>query len=227
LRRSLRSVRALEKKAPKLSNWSGYFANLNHYPEEGFAAKENFVRHTVRELRPVSVLDIGCNNGHFSLIAAAEGAEVVSIDTDPQVVASTWKAARAARANILPLVVNIARPTPASGWRGEECGSFLERARGRFDLLLLLAVVHHLVVSERVPLPRVLDLVAELTRDAAVIEFVDASDEMFKKLVRGREELFEFYSREYFENALRGRFEITRSEQVTPTRSLYLVRKHR
>lgn len=225
LRQSLRSVVELPKTAQTRSSWSSYFANLKHYPEEGFAAKETFVREAVRSLHPASVLDIGCNNGHFSLIAAEQGAEVVSIDADPQVVGATWNAACAAGANILPLVVNIARPTPASGWRGEECDAFLDRARRRFDLVLLLAVVHHLMVSERVPLPCIVDLTAELTRDAAVVEFVDAGDPMFRKLARGREELHDHYNREYFESALRARFHISRSEQVTPTRRLYLVRK--
>jgi ribosomal protein L11 methylase PrmA len=172
------------------------------------------------------VLDVGCNTGHFSLLAGKQGARVVAVDADPVAVGRAFEAAEAAHLDVLPLVVNIARPVPALGWRNRECPSFLDRARGRFDMVLLLAVLHHLFVSERIPMPEVLELVSELTNSWAVIEFVGPEDEMFRRIASGREGLFVDLTQATFETACRRWFEVVRCESVpNGHRWLYLLRK--
>ncbi len=128
---------------------------------------------------------------------------------------------------ILPLVVDLTRPTPALGWRNGECASFLDRARGSFDAALMLAVIHHMIVSERVPLREIIGLAAEIVTDAVIIEFVAPDDPMFRLIARGRDELHKDLTVEVFEAACREHFEIARSRRVNPTRQLYLLRKRR
>ena len=125
---------------------------------------------------PRKLLDIGCHTGHFSMIAARHGARVVAIDRDPGAVGSLWRSARQSRADVLPLLVDIARPPGDCGWANRECESFLARACGQFDYVLLLALVHHLVVNERPPLSEIFALTAELTTKFAVIEYIDPTD---------------------------------------------------
>ena len=128
----------------------------------------------------------------------------------------------------MPLVVNLARPTASTGWRNRECPSFLERARGNFDVVFMLAVIHHMLVTERVPLDDILKLAAELTNDLLVVEFVTPEDAMFKRLVRGREELHQGLTHEVFEAACRCHFDIVRSQHLEgATRWLYALRKRR
>ena len=221
--------RTLDTLAPpkdRCSAWSGYMASKTHYTPEHFAAKSAFVNEALAEFRPRQVLDIGCNTGHFSVLAAKRGARVVAIDTDPVVVGRLWRTAHAEQLDILPLVVDVARPSPAVGWRNEECPSFLERARGAFDCVFLLAVVHHLLVSERIPLPAIIDLAAELTTDVLVIEFIAPEDPMFRRLTRGREALFASLTPQVFEAACRRHFEIQRSQHLAgANRWLYLLRR--
>jgi len=122
--------------------------------------------------------------------------------------------------------VNLTRPTPGAGWRNAECASFLDRARGSFDAVLMLAVVHHMLVTERVPLAEIVDLAAELTTDLLVIEFIAPQDSMFVRLTRGREELHKGLDTAAFEACFRCRFEIARIEHVEGTfRWLYALRK--
>jgi len=122
--------------------------------------------------------------------------------------------------------VNLTRPSPGIGWRNQECAPFLERARGRFDAVLMLAVIHHMLVTERVPLEDILSLAAELTTDLLVIEFIAADDSMFQRLVRGREELHKDLTTEVFETICTRHFEITRRQHVPDTaRTLYVMRK--
>jgi len=124
------------------------------------------------------------------------------------------------------LVVDLARPSPAVGWRNAECPAFLDRARGAFDMVFVLALLHHLLITERVPLVEVVNLVAELTTDMAVIEYVGTDDPMFRRLLRGREALYEQLSTDAFEAAARTQFHIVQSEQLTGScRYLYLLKK--
>jgi len=225
IRRTKRSLMRLEPTRNVKSNWSGYM-HTNNYTEAHFLAKDRFVESVFREFVPKSVLDVGSNTGHFSASAAKCGASVVAIDTDPVVVGKLWRRAKDEKLDILPLVANLSSPTPAMGWRNRECPSFLERSRGRFDCVLMLAVIHHLLVTERVPLSEILDLAADMTTDLCVMEFIDPDDSMFKRLVRGRESLFAALTQPAFEAACEHRFEVVRSQHVDGTkRWLYLLRK--
>jgi len=160
------------------------------------------------------------------MAAARAGARVVAIDGDPAVVGETWRAAREEDLDILPLVVNLAQPTPATGWRNEENPSFLDRARCGFDCLLLLAVIHHLAVTDRIPLDAIAGLASELTTDAVVAEFVAPEDPMFRGLVRGRDELYRHLTVDAFEAAWGCHFRVIRSLSLAGgTRRLYLLRK--
>ena len=227
LNRLRRTLRRLTPPAGRKSAWSAYMAaGGNNYAAEQFAAKESFVANVLREFAPKQILDVGCNTGHFSFMAARAGANVVAIDYDPVVAGQVWRDARAERLDVLPLVVNLARPSPGVGWRNEECPAFLDRARGRFDAVFMLAVVHHMLVSERVPLTRILELAAELTRDLLIIEFIEPQDSMFRRLTRGRDELHKDLNVTLFETVCRQHFDILRSESIPGgARFLYLLRK--
>jgi len=108
----------------------------------------------------------------------------------------------------------------------QECPSFLDRARGAFDGVLMLAVIHHMLVAERIPLPEILDLAAELTKDILIIEFVGPDDLMFRRLTRGRVHLFADLTPQLFEDSCRRNFEVVRIQHLDHThRWLYLLRK--
>ena len=224
-----RGRRYLSKRAPKggkQSAWSDYMVSNLNYSTDHFTAKQSFVSEALAEFAPKRVLDVGCNTGHFSAIAARIGASVVSIDYDPVVLGDLWRQARAQKLNIQPLAVNLAHPTPSTGWRNREWPSFLERARGNFDAVLMLAVIHHLLVTDRVPLPDILKLAAELTNALLIVEFVAPEDAMFQRIVRGREELHRGLTHEVFEAACRRHFEIVRCQHPDgATRWLYALRK--
>ena len=129
-------------------------------------------------------------------------------------------------ANILPLVVDIARPSPASGWRNLEFKSFLSRCEGQFDCVLMLGMVHHLLITERIPLGSILDLAADLTSDSLIIEYIGPDDPMFCSLLRGRERLYEGLNRHSFEQACKVRFRIADKSPLTDCgRVVYFLRK--
>jgi SAM-dependent methyltransferase len=208
------------------STWSEYLESKSLYSPQQLAEKEAFVRDALDLARPATVLDVGANEGHFSLLAARTGAAVVAIDTDPVVAGSIWSRAHSEKLDVQALVVDLARPTPATGWRNQECASFLDRATGSFDLVLMLAVMHHIVVTERIPLEELLALAAEISRDYLLIEFVAPEDPKFQRIVRGREALYSHLTKERFEAAAQAHWELVRSTRITGLhRWLYLYRR--
>ena len=220
-----RTLRAIAPKGSRRTAWSGYMGS-HSYTGTAFRAKEDFVRGFLSERKPARVLDVGANTGHFSALAAGSGARVVAIDYDPGCIGLLWQRAREEEQGILPLVVDLSRPSPATGWRNHECTSFLARAHGAFDAVLMLAVLHHLLVTERVPVEEVVELAADMTTRWLVIEFVSPQDEMFKTLTRGRDHLHAGFTRAAFEAACQRHFRIVRSDQVPGTgRWLYLLQK--
>jgi 2-polyprenyl-3-methyl-5-hydroxy-6-metoxy-1,4-benzoquinol methylase len=210
----------------KNSTWSQYMSAVDDFPPNYLWEKEVFLREVLSEFKPRRLLDVGCNTGHFSLITARAGTSVVAIDQDPMVIGELWRQAAEQELDILSLVVDLTRPSPSVGWRNSEHQSFLDRARGSFDAVLMLALIHHLLVSERIPLTQILSLAAELTTDLLILEFVGPADPMFQRLLRGRGHLFEGFSNDVFQTACLEHFNIIRSQRLAQTdRWIYLLRK--
>jgi SAM-dependent methyltransferase len=216
--------KCVAKLAARSSHWHRYTATRTHYGDADLEAKRRFVADAIAGTRPRRTLDIGANTGEFSEIAAVQG-EVVALDIDERSVAAIWARARKGNLPVLPLVGNFGRPTPALGWRNRELESLLVRAAGSFDLVLMLAVVHHLRVTEGVPMAEQFDAVAAITRRHLLVEFVPVTDPMFAALARGREPLYGDCQRPVFEKTLQERFQVERTHELPNGRVLYLARK--
>ncbi|MGH8197526.1 MAG: class I SAM-dependent methyltransferase [Steroidobacteraceae bacterium] len=216
--------RCVARLAARTSHWQRYTATRRHYGSADLEAKHRFVSEAIAGTRPRRTLDIGANTGEFSEIAAGQG-EVVALDIDERSVAAIWQRAREARLLILPLVGNFGRPTPALGWRNLELEALLARAAGVFDLVLMLAVVHHLRVTEGVPIAEQFEAVAAITRRHLLVEYVPVTDPMFAAIARGREPLYADCLRPAFETTLMQRFQIERKHELSNGRVLYLARR--
>jgi SAM-dependent methyltransferase len=211
---------------PRRSSDTLQYMDSGHpYAASELAEKERFVESVLERYSPRNVLDVGCNTGHFSRLAARSGAGVVAIDRDEAVIDVLWRSASQSASAILPLLVDIGRPPGACGWQNHECAAFLERARGRFDCVLMLALLHHLTVNERVPVAAILQLAAELTTHWAVVEYIDPADSNFQNIARGREALHRGLTRQSFEAAAGRWFEIADASDISVTRRIYLLRK--
>jgi SAM-dependent methyltransferase len=205
------------------SNWSAYAASRAHYADADLAAKRAFVNRVLEQARPAWVLDVGANTGEFSELAADARAHVVAVDLDEVSVSAIYNRARQSRKSIQPLVVDLSKPTPASGWRNQERRSFLDRAAGRFDLVLMLAVGHHLRVTAGVPLEQIIETGVRLGNGSLLFEFVPTDDPMFRTIARGREPLYGDNTVENCERLLSSHGRIELLETLANRRTLFWV----
>ena len=226
---NVRKLRALVQRLrwdPPAGVWTAYGAH-NSYSDADVVRKEDFVRDAARACSPPLVWDIGANNGRYSRLAAEHARTVVAIDADQGPLELLYRELRdEGDERILPLTIDLADPSPGLGWRGLERGALA--GRGRPDLVLALALVHHLTISANVPVREVVDWLAGLG-SALVVEFPTREDPMVKKLLAPkREGLHPDYELGHFERCLAEAFTIDRSERLgSGTRVLFLARPKR
>jgi SAM-dependent methyltransferase len=201
LRRTVDSLRP----PARSSDWTDYETTCT-YTAAAREQKAAAVQRFLEGARPALVLDLGANTGAFSRLATAAGAYVVSIDGDPEVVGASYARAAAARdLRLLPLVMDLANPSPGLGWDGRERMALSDR--GPADAVLALALVHHLAIAGNVPLPMVAAWLARLGR-RALVEFVPKDDPQSRRLLAVREDVFDRYDRPGLEEALGRHFTI-------------------
>lgn len=206
------------------SVWSDY-TQTNGYSAADQQTKSDFVRACVRDRRWKLAWDIGCNTGTYSRIAAENCDQVLSLDADHPAVERFYQSLKQESGRlsppILPLVCNVADQAGGLGWRGREHAGLA--TRGRPDLILCLAIVHHLAISHGVPLDDLLGWFSEL-QCSLIIEFVDRNDLMVERLLQRRTDGAADYHRAAFEQALRKSFDVARTQTLeTGTRTLYFA----
>lgn len=206
---------------PAGTEWGNYY-EITNYSDAGFAHKKEIIAGWLEKIAPKSVWDLGANNGEFSRLASAAGIPTVAWDIDPSAVEQDYLRIRSEKEkNLLPLILDLTNPSPALGWANEERDSFLQR--GPVDAVFALALIHHLAISNNVPLPRLADFFAGLCR-WLVIEWVPKSDSQVQKLLRTRKDIFDHYTREGFESAFGARFYVREVAEVRESeRRMYLL----
>jgi hypothetical protein len=183
---------------PGGTEWADY-ADRTSYTDEGTAAKARLVEAMLRDAGGSVVWDLGANTGRYSAIAAALGRRVIAWDIDPGAAERHVRALRASgETRITPLLLDLADPSPAQGWALRERASLVDRADA--DVLLALALVHHLAIGRNVPMPMVASFLGELA-DAAIVEWVPREDPMVAKLLSGRRDIFDGYHEAGFQAA--------------------------
>jgi len=202
--RQLRDFVAGLKPKKRTSEWSTY-AEQNSYGAIARAQKLAFVEETVLRLRPVTIWDLGCNTGDYAMLASQHSFSVVAMDADPMLVETLYQRARATGASVLPLVMDVTNPSPDQGWNQRERRGLADR--GPADLVLALALVHHVRLRGNVPVGHFVRWLARIARHC-VVEFVPKSDPAARRLLAWRDDVYDDYDEQQFEAALSERFVI-------------------
>lgn len=207
------------------TTWADYDETADHYDAVARTAKEDAVRDAVATTGPKLVWDLGANTGHFAEIAAEGGATVTAFDLDAGAVERAWRrisGSPPSAGDIVPLVQDLANPSPALGWAHAERTSLADR--GPVDLVMALALIHHLAIGNNVPLPDVIAHLGSLGRHL-LVEWVPKDDPKVQVLLATRDDIFRDYTRDVFDGAIRSIGTVVASTPVPGTgRELVLVR---
>ncbi len=211
--------------AKKATEWGEYYTFTN-YSKTAFKAKESLVLDLARKAAPRTIWDLGANDGSFSRVVATLGnkVQVASFDIDPNAVEKNYLTVKHQKeTTILPLVLDLTNPSPSLGWANRERKSLIER--GPADLVLSLALIHHLAISNNVPLTELADFFASVSR-WLIMEFVPKGDSKVDKLLATREDIFDDYHEDGFEAAFGKLFRVADSQKVKGSkRTLYLLER--
>ena len=215
------TVQALDWK-PVGTDWGDYYTFTN-YTDSAFEEKKRILGEWVEKINPSSVWDMGANTGVFTRIASNKGISSISFDIDPAAVEKNYRQTKTAKEkNILPLVMDLTNPSPSLGWNNHERDSLTSRAPA--DMVFALALIHHLAISNNVPLSQIAEFFHGLGK-WLVIEFVPKSDSQTQKLLAAREDIFDEYTVEGFERCFGEYFDIREKTTVAGLeRVLYLMK---
>jgi hypothetical protein len=208
---------------PKGTEWSEYTDEHVHR-KEYLEFKNNVISRLLDDINPGYIWDLGSNDGVYSRIAAKKNINVVSFDVDPACVDKNYINVRSHHeTHILPLLMDLTNPSPALGWGGVERSSFYQRNRP--DVVIALAIIHHLAITGNNPLDSIALNFAKLA-GRLIIEFVPKDDEKVKLLLVNRDDIFPDYTQDKFEKIFSKYYDI--EQQVSSeynSRTFYLMKR--
>ena len=219
LERTVRELRCPKEK----SLWADYDANQG-YEDLLKQEKENFVREESLRIKASKILDLGANRGHYSRIASNGTSFTIASDLDSLAVEKNYQqAVQENTGNIFPIVYDLCNPSPSLGWANQE----RLRLDQRFspDLILALALIHHLSISKNIPFDYLAQLLSALGKHL-IIEFVDREDPQVKRLLVHRKDKVIAYQKENFETAFKHYFSIEKQHKIgNSARYLYSMKR--
>jgi hypothetical protein len=207
---------------PEGTEWGDYYDKSTS--EQYITEKKAIIGSWLNSDEFPVILDIGANDGEFSRLASSKADLVYSFDIDPACVDNNYNALKSSKIkNIYPLLIDFANPTPSYGWGNTERDALLRRIRP--NLILSLAVIHHLRITSGIPLSKQASLFSLLSKHL-IIEFVPKRDEKVITLLQNREDIFDDYTEQRFEEIFQEYFEILDKKNVSPTeRTLYFLKR--
>ena len=221
---SLQSLTNSLKWKGKPSTWENYYSEASQAGDY-FQQKENVIESWLKELGDISTaLDLGANQGKFSHLLARKSIRVIATDFDHNAINNLYKQIKEDNEkNILPLVIDVANPSPSIGLNNSERPSFIERTK--VDLCLALALVHHLSIGKNIPFGKIAELLKTIT-DYLVIEFVPKEDEKVKRMLTQKRDIYYNYNEGNFTQEFEKHFSIEKQQEIGGSgRILYQMRK--
>ncbi len=223
-------IRSLRKTIERI-DWTGArtlwteYESIGIYSSKDASEKESFVENAVKSVGPRLVWDLGANTGRYSKIAAQNGSYVVAFDSDRGCTEALFEEiVRKPLRNILPLHMEIANPSSGMGWDNAERMSLKER--GPADMILALALLHHLVFRNGIPLNLIARWLAE-SAPHVVVEFVPPIDPMVRRLTENRVSSHHPYDWDEFLRSFGPHFDFPAQVELANGRKLLLGRARR
>jgi SAM-dependent methyltransferase len=218
-----KTINRWEKPYHFKSHWSTYYEN-DIESQEYIKDKEGTIRKWLEIIKPKSVLDLGANTGKFSFIAAEYAERVISIDGDDKCVDVIEKKISIRKNNIFTLIGNVAEPSPAIGFLNSGTKSIYKR--GSSDVVLGLALVHHLHISNMLSFDQLSLIFSSFSNEYLIIEFIPITDNKVQILTKAKSINLMDYNEDHLIKSLSSWFIIREVNNLKKSgRSLFLLEK--
>lgn len=201
------------------TEWTDYYKTFS-YSDNSFNIKKTTIKNWLSYITNETIIDAGCNQGEFSVIASSFAKKVIAFDFDESVINKLFIKIKFDNINnIYPIVIDLSSPSPSIGWNNKERKSFIERLGNKNNTTLALALVHHLAISNNVPFIKQAEFFSFFSEDL-IIEFVPKNDIQVSKLLVSRKDIFHDYNLENFIQSfsnyftLKNKMELSDSERV-------------
>jgi hypothetical protein len=203
------------------TQWQNY-DKQTHYSTEGRHEKAVILKKFIGQVNPSVIWDIGGNDGFFSRIVADENRLVLSLDADPLAIEKNFHYAKEAQSsNLYSLLFNLANPSSDAGWANQERKRLSLRSKP--DLIMALALIHHIVITHNIPFEKVAEYFAGLA-EWLIIEFVPPDDEKIIPLPETAGKAS--YSRKNFTNGFYTKYQLLEEIKIADSkRTLLLLKK--
>ena len=207
------------------STWSDYYDEASQRADY-LENKHQIIQQWLEKTKPLSTtVDFGANTGEFSKLTASNNIQTIATDFDPYCINALYREIKkTGEKNILPLIIDLSKPSPAIGVNNEERDSFINRTR--VDLVLALALIHHLAIGKNIPFDKIASLFHQSGHNL-IIEFVPKADEKVQLMLKTKKDIYASYTEENFELVFKKYFTIQNKQPVNNTgRILYLMIKN-
>ncbi|MBI4945006.1 MAG: SAM-dependent methyltransferase [Bacteroidetes bacterium] len=174
----------------KRSLWNEYVSESS-YTKKSTEEKSKIISGWLQSVKPKTIWDMGSNTGTYSLLASAFCNHVIAMDADHACMESFCHSlTNSKKNNILPLIIDLANPSPGIGWNNRERKTLIQR--GKPDLIMALALVHHLRISHGIPFEKIARSFSE-QGEWLIIEYVPKDDSQVEEMLQNREDIFTDY----------------------------------
>ncbi|MFT3733161.1 MAG: hypothetical protein QM780_17375 [Hyphomicrobium sp.] len=174
---TIAALEALRKSVAdlKFSKLGGAWGNYEQpaASNDGLRQKDVQVAQILDRLKFSSAIDIGANRGLHSFMCADRGASVVACDIEEGCLNDIFLEAEARNASVMPTYLDLVNPAGTSGAFASQ-PSVSERLR--CDLVIALAIVHHICFRRRYYVDTFVRSIASFSDEHAIVEFVPDSD---------------------------------------------------
>ena len=206
------------------SIWSGYYkeaSQRNDYLEE----KKKIISHWITQLPGIKTCtDLGANEGAFSQLPAGININTIAADFDPYCINKLYKKIKSTgEKNIQPLILDLSNPSAAIGVNNEERKSFLQRSNT--DLVLALALIHHLAIGKNIPFDMIADFFTRITKNL-IIEFIPKQDEKIQLMLKTKKDIYTDYTESNFLNSFERYYSVSGRQVIGETgRVIFLMNR--
>ena len=181
------------------SIWSNYYDEASQR-KDYLEVKQQIILQWIEKTKPLTTaIDFGANTGEFSKLTASKNIQTIATDFDPYCINTLYREIKkSGEKNILPLIIDLSKPSPAIGVNNTERDAFINRTK--VDLILALALVHHLVIGKNIPFEKIVTLFEKMCT-YLIIEFIPKEDDKIQLMLQQKSDIYQGYNEKNFEKA--------------------------